>query len=62
MHLWHVVALGSLLRCAMAVLALWSLVSVIVAVPVAALFRMQARADRLWQEADRRRTWQEVFR
>jgi hypothetical protein len=46
----------------MAVLAMWSLVSVIVAVPVAALFRMQARADRLWQEADRRRAWQEVFR
>lgn len=37
----------------------WSVTSVIVAVPVAALFRVQARTERIWQQLDRRRAWRE---
>lgn len=43
------------------VLAIWSAASVIVSVPVAAVFRMQARWDRLWEEAERRRAWLEAM-
>jgi hypothetical protein len=51
-----------LLRCATAILGLWSITSVIVAVPVAALFRVQARAERNWHELDRRRAWRDALR
>ncbi len=60
MHLHGVDDLFELLRYASLVLGLWSITSVIVAVPVAALFRVQARADRLWHELDRRRAWREA--
>lgn len=51
-----------LLRCATLVVTLWSITSVIVAVPVAALFRVQARSERLWHEVERRRAWREAVR
>jgi hypothetical protein len=47
----------ALLRCVTTVLALWSIASVLVALPVAALFRLQARAERLWRELERRQAW-----
>jgi hypothetical protein len=59
MHLSGVEALLGLLRCGAIVLTLWSVASVIVAVPVAALFRVQARAERIWQELQRRRAWRD---
>ncbi len=61
-HLPGVDDLFDALRLATLVLALWSVTSVIVAVPVAALFRVQARVDRLWHELDRRRAWREAVR
>jgi hypothetical protein len=62
MHLFNVVALLALMRCVTTVLALWSVASVIVAVPVAALFRTQARAERIWEELERRRAWRKLAR
>ena len=62
MHLHGVDDLFDVLRCATLILGLWSITSVIVAVPVAALFRVQARADRIWHELNRRRAWREAGR
>ncbi len=53
-------ALIAILRCAVTVLAFWSLGAVIAAFPVAAVFRMQARAERIWRELERRRAWREA--
>lgn len=39
------------------VLGLWTLTSVLVAVPVSALFRAQARREVRWRQAERRRIW-----
>ena len=50
----------AVLRCVTTVLALWSVASVIVALPVAALFRLQARAERMWRELARREAWREA--
>ncbi len=52
----------AVLRFALLVLGLWSITSVIVAVPVSALFRVQERTDRLWHELERRRAWREATR
>jgi hypothetical protein len=52
--------LGTWLRCVIAMLGIWSLSSVVLAVPVAALFRAQARVERQWLEASRRRAWREA--
>ncbi len=60
MHVHGVDDLSGVLRLASLVLALWSITSVIVAVPVAALFRVQSRAERIWHELDRRRAWREA--
>jgi hypothetical protein len=49
-------------RIALLLLATWSLASVIVAVPIAALFRFQARIEELWQRAQRRREWLDASR
>jgi hypothetical protein len=49
-------------RIALLLLATWSLASVIVAVPIAALFRFQARIEELWQRAQRRRVWLDASR
>lgn len=54
--------LFNFLRCATLILGLWSVTSAIVAVPVAALFRVQARAERIWHELDRRRAWRQAIR
>ncbi len=62
MHLHGVDDLFDVLRCATLILGFWSITSVIVAVPVAALFRVQARADRIWHELNRRRAWREAVR
>ena len=62
MHLVCVDGLLDLLRCATLVIALWSITSVIIAVPVAALFRVQARSERIWHELARRRAWREAVR
>jgi len=62
MHLHGVDDLFDVLRCATLILGLWSITSVIVAVPVAALFRVQARAERTWHELNRRRAWREAVR
>ena len=60
MHLESVSGLLAVVRCVTAVLAFWSIASVIVAVPVAALFRVQARAERIWRELERRRIWRDA--
>ncbi len=57
LHLGMVGFALALVRCVTTVLAFWSVASVLVAVPVAALFRVQARAERIWRELDRRRAW-----
>jgi len=62
MHLARVAGLIGVLRCVTEILAVWSIASVIVAVPVAALFRVQARTERIWQELSRRRAWRETLR
>lgn len=62
MHLPTVDDLIDVLRLATLIVGLWSVTSVIVAVPVAALFRVQARVDRLWHELDRRKAWREAIR
>jgi len=51
-----------LARGATLVIVLWSVIAVIVALPVAALFRVQARSERTWQELARRRAWREAAR
>lgn len=56
----HASSVITFLRTITAVLALWSLAAVIAAVPVAALFRLQARADRIWRALERRRLWREA--
>jgi hypothetical protein len=61
-HLVVVDALVASLRCALLVLGAWSVTSVIVAVPVAAMFRVQARADRVWRQDQRRRAWRAALR
>lgn len=62
MHLAHVAGLIGVLRCVTGILAVWSIASVVVAVPVAALFRVQAHTERVWQELSRRRAWREALR
>lgn len=62
MHLDRVTDLMDALCCVTQILAVWSIASVIVAVPVAALFRVQARTERIWQELSRRRAWRETLR
>lgn len=62
MHLDGVEALFGVLRSAILILGLWSMASLIVAVALAALFRVQARADRSWHELHRRRAWREAVR
>jgi hypothetical protein len=51
--------LTDILCIALEVLGLWTLASVLAAIPVAALFRAQARRDVLVRQAERRRTWLE---
>ena len=55
-------SLASIVRFAIAVLGVWTLASVAVAVPVAALFRAQARREVQWRQAERRRMWLEAAR
>ncbi len=62
MHLSHVDAVLEALRGAALLVTLWSVTSVIVAVPVAALFRVQARTERDCQQLERRRAWREAAR
>ncbi|HET6438954.1 MAG TPA: hypothetical protein VFG59_12880 [Anaeromyxobacter sp.] len=47
------------LRIVLLVLAVWSLVSLLVAVPLAALFRLQARGKRARARGEERRSWAE---
>lgn len=42
-------------------LAGWAILSVIVSIPLAAVFRLQARGEQLWEEAERRRAWREAL-
>ncbi|HYD39356.1 MAG TPA: hypothetical protein VEB43_00875 [Anaeromyxobacter sp.] len=53
---------ADILRIATAILGVWSAISVLVAFPVAALFRAQARREVLWRQAERRRVWIEAVR
>lgn len=53
---------AAILRVALDVLALWTLASVVVALPVAALFRAQARRELRWRQAERRRMWLDAAR
>jgi hypothetical protein len=52
-------AVLEVLRSVVLIAVCWSVTSVIVAVPVAALFRVQARTERIWQQLERRRAWRE---
>lgn len=54
--------LADILRVASAFLGVWSLVSVLVAFPLSAVFRAQARREVLWRQAERRRIWLEAVR
>ena len=53
---------GALLRIVLVVVGIWSLVAVLLAVPVAALFRLQGRINRLWRQIERRGSWLEATR
>ena len=55
-------SVASILRVAITVLGLWTLASVLVAFPMAALFRAQARREVRWRQAERRRLWLEAAR
>lgn len=54
--------LADILRFATAILGVWTLLSVLVAFPMSAVFRAQARREVLWQQAERRRIWLEAVR
>ncbi len=54
--------IADILRVATAILGIWTALSVLVAFPVAALFRAQARREVLWRRAERRRVWLEAAR
>ncbi|HET6412807.1 MAG TPA: hypothetical protein VFG53_12165 [Anaeromyxobacter sp.] len=51
---------GALLRIVLVVVGIWSLVAVLLAVPVAAVFRLQGRINRLWRQVERRSAWLEA--
>lgn len=52
-------AVLEVLRSAALIAVCWSVTSVIVALPVAALFRVQERTERIWNQLERRRAWRE---
>ncbi len=53
---------SGILRLGAVVVLAWSTVSILVALPVAALFRAQARLEERWRIAERRRVWLESAR
>jgi hypothetical protein len=57
-----VALLTEIVQAVAVVLAIWSVISVLVAIPVAALFRAQARFETRWLRAERRRLWLEAAR
>jgi hypothetical protein len=54
--------IADILNLATAILGVWTAVSVLIAFPVAAVFRAQARREVLWRQAERRRVWIEALR
>lgn len=52
--------LADIAHIALGVLGCWTLASVVVAIPVSALFRAQARRELRWEQAERRRMWREA--
>ena len=54
--------MAAAIRLALLVAGAWTLVSVIVAVPIAALFKAQVRADEAWRRREWRRAWLEASR